>query len=176
MKHVIAIHGKRRSGKDTTGDVVAEQGYTKLRFAQQLYDELLAFGFTQIERDKEILRPILLAIGDARRHFDANHYVNLTIQKFVDDRIVVTDLRFRIEAIQLRQWAEKTGNLVTLVKVCRPDFDRNTAVDSHVSECDLDHWRDWDVIQNAFTGEAQKLVDLGTALARIPDNETPWAV
>lgn len=168
MKHLIAISGKRLSGKDTMAKELVANEYEVVKFATPIYDELLALGFTKedIAEDKEILRPIMLAIGDARRHYDPDHYAKLTIAELEDrnpEFAVISDLRFENEARMLREWESLTGVTVTLVRVARPDLERNLPADRHKSECDLDRWDDWDLIVNANTGELDQLADAALA-------------
>lgn len=180
MKHIIGLHGKRGAGKDTVGTALVHRGYDRMKFAAPLYRELTVLGFSdeQVAEHKEILRPIFLAIGDARRFFYEDHYLDLTLGDIHTgpDRIVITDLRFQNEARGLRKLAERMRCQVTLVRIDRPDFARDTIADRHISECDLDRWTDWDVIQIANSGELHKLKDLACELSEIPVNDTPWAV
>lgn len=166
---VVAVSGKRRSGKNTIANFLIEKGFRQERFATELYHEVGQLGFTpdQVEEHKEVIRPIMIAIGDARRHFDPDHYARKLVGRLPftkSEHVVVTDLRFSNEAKLLRDWASITGHRVTLVRVERPDYVRNTPADYHRSECDLDQWQDWDMIVNANSGEIDKLERAATEL------------
>lgn len=160
MRHVVSISGKRRSGKDVTASHLDE--FERFKFATEIYDEVYRLGFTprQMDEHKEVLRPIMMAIGDARRHFDADHYPRATMRKIemADPELaVITDLRFRNEAEFLRRWARENGVGMTLVRIERPGFPRRDPADRHQSETDLDHWTDWDLIVNAEEGRIDQL-------------------
>lgn len=183
MQHIIALHGKRLAGKNYTAGPLLTEGYVEVKFATQLYNELIALGFSwkQIEEEKEILRPIMMAIGDARRHFDEDHYARLGIADAAlsGSRVVITDLRFQNEAKMLRQFAaENDDRKVTLVRIDRPDFERKEPSDRHKSECDLDLWTDWDMIVSANSGELKKLEAAADALAMSPEDDidSSWGV
>lgn len=169
MKHVIALSGKRLSGKDSVGNGLP---FLTVKFATEIYNELTRLGFSddQVAEHKEILRPIMLAVGDARRFFDPDHYAKIGIEECRNsgaDKMVITDLRFQNEAKLLRLLGKETGWKVTLVRIERPDFLRDTVADQHISETDLDRWENWDMIVSAKSGEMKKLSAAAAALARI---------
>lgn len=138
---VIGISGVARAGKDTLGNGIArkfsKQGMPALRisFASEVKSALdraikQTFGFsafTEIPKEKEIIRPILVAYAEAVKKHDPNYWI-----KKIDKKIrlnmsnnvisVITDVRFKEEVsyikslggfvVHLKRIGNKPANLI----------------------------------------------------------------
>ena len=149
---LIGISGKKRSGKDTVGEIMLEwlQGNlgtaARVAFADQLKEEVAratGVSLEQIESDKVRWRPILQWWGvEFRRHyFGQDYWLRKMVEKLLtmdEEFAVVTDVRFRDEADYIRA----SGGFVVRVE-------RETGLqDGHVSELNLDGYDDFDYVLN----------------------------
>lgn len=170
--HDIAFIGKARSGKDTAGAwLVAERGYKRLAFADPLKDMLLRMdplipwmigsgayrlshlisetGWEEAKDSYPEVRRLLQATGEAVRALDRRFWVDL-MQRSVseaprDTPLVVTDVRYRNEAIALRVLG------FTLVRLTRPEAGADGSASAHASETELDSFRADHTIDNGGT-------------------------
>lgn len=168
LPKVIALCGKKRSGKDTIASYLVEKyGYENVKFAAPLKAAVQAlFGFTydQVENDKEKVDDFWgisprqamqffgvevvqkkmqeLLPGMGRLFFVksliANH-VNANA-KGKDNKIVISDMRFVHEWKAIK---EIPGAIV--IKIERPDIDDG---DKHISEIEIEEIEADFVIQN----------------------------
>ena len=156
LPRLVAICGKRRSGKDTIADMLCtEYGYQKIRIADPLKKVVkILFGYEddQLECDfKDVLDPrwgvsprqvmqymgtevmqehIQQLLPDIGRKFWIRSLIHTHLEKAADNpsmRLVIPDLRFLHEEEELRKYG------VTIWKVHRRDVEAH-ACDLHVSE------------------------------------------
>lgn len=131
---IIAICGKKRSGKDTLADYI---GYQKVKFAQPLKDALaalLGFTYEQLENDKEIVDPFwnitprvaMQTFGEKFKEVIPDIFIKALFKKYPDN-IVISDLRFMSE---YRAVKERNG---IVIKIIRDESD-----DNHISEKELE--------------------------------------
>jgi len=155
---IIGVIGKKRSGKDTTGDyLINNKGYMKYSFAAPLKKAAMEiFGFTddQVNGDlKEVIDPrwgvtprnILQVMGTELFQFDIQKYIpefknigrEIWVKRFklwyteneIKDNIVITDVRFQHEV-------DAIINLGGVVwKIERPSL---SFIDEHPSEKEMD--------------------------------------
>ena len=132
MKKLIGISGYARSGKDTFYQRSAEilskndKRSVRLAFADALkheLDDLLVThlgisAFTEDDKEKELIRPLLVTYGtELRRKLNPNCWIE-TIQSDVTDYlddgsyVFITDVRFENEA----QWIKSQGGLMVYVE------------------------------------------------------------
>jgi hypothetical protein len=175
LPRVVALCGKKRSGKDTVADyLAATHGYTPAKFAAPLKGALKElFGFTQeqIEESKDVVdafwgvspRTVMQFVGseviqhefqkilpDVGRAF----FVKSLMARHANDRyIVISDVRFSHEVEAIRKLP---GSVV--IKLSRPDVDDG---DDHISETESDGFAVDCVIENSGS-----VLDLYAAVER----------
>ena len=155
---IIAICGRKRSGKDAVGSLLAnEYGYGVLKFASPMKDamkSLFSFDDDQLEGStKEVVDPLWgitprramqyfgteimqyklqeLVPGIERRFF-AENLVD-RIRKSPLRKIVITDMRFPHEESVLREFCEREGVTLTTLRVERQS-PSHEVMDGHASE------------------------------------------
>lgn len=112
-KHIIAIAGNARSGKDTLGKNICELlreydiNAATYSFADQLKAEVDSFlketigisAYTTDDREKIIIRPFLVFWGtEIRRKMNHSVWIDKLNETIKDDEVaVITDLRFENE-------------------------------------------------------------------------------
>lgn len=139
MKKLIALCGKKRSGKSTAAEFIqAEIGPSCYRFAfgDAIKSQVAKIFGPYDEERKETLRPVYQSVGQAAKQL----YGTRVWLDIVDDQlkrlkdvhavIVIDDLRFPFEA----EWVKSMGGLVW--RVVRPETD--FVYDPHVSETEID--------------------------------------
>lgn len=146
---IIGIHGKKRSGKDTSADyLVKEYGFEKIAFADGVRDCLYAlnpiidcyqgsrryrdvidkFGYEQAKDFFPDIRRLLQRMGTevGRELIDDDLWVNMLAGKLDSTKnYVISDVRFQNEAAHILQW----GGCV--IHVIRPSTE---LPDDHISE------------------------------------------
>lgn len=133
MKKLIGITGFARSGKDTfyqrAAGLLSKEGHssTRIAFADALKNELNELltthtgisAFTEEDKDKELIRPLLVTYGThIRRHLNQNCWIEKVQPRVMhhlneDDYVFITDVRYENEA----QWI--TSQQGTLVSISR---------------------------------------------------------
>lgn len=130
----IFLSGNARSGKDTFCNIILDKlsrrGFLcrRVSFADALKEELYDFclsnlgisPFTENERDKFIIRPILIAYGMAKRALSNNTYWLDKVKTKIDDLdkfklvdvSIITDTRFDEDENDEVAFAKKAGDLV----------------------------------------------------------------
>lgn len=145
---LIAISGKRGSGKDTLANALVKRGYTKISFALVLKAHVRDFfGWTVMHTDgdlKEVIDPefnvtprqVMIQVGQFYRAFDPLFWVKKAFDNLpADGRFVLSDLRFRNEANFL---VSKGATIVRLNR--RKDLNIYKGEINDVSETDLDNY------------------------------------
>lgn len=180
MNNIIAVSGKKRSGKDTFCRIASE--YIKEKYNLDYENKKFADKLKQI---------CSLMTGIPLEHwYDGNHYDdiiplwNITIRQFMqklgtecarnvlhpdswifalfaeykkDDRWIITDLRFQNEALFLNN----KGSIK--IRVNRPGLKSD---DTHQSEIDLDNYKNFDFIVSndstieEFENKVKKIIDI----------------
>lgn len=120
---IIGISGLARSGKDTLFKFLSEKLKNKnissrrLAFADELKEECDDFlkknigisAFTEINTEKEIIRPFLVCYGTkVRRRLDKNCWINRLSNKLKSvnqDYVFITDVRYKNEI----EWVKSQG-------------------------------------------------------------------
>jgi hypothetical protein len=141
--NIIAISGKKGSGKDTVGDIILSdyKGISaKVGFAFALKLEVAkAFNITvdELESKKSHFRLVLQGWGtDVRRHLYGDDYwlrkMDAVIKSLVEEGcqlLIIPDVRFKNEL----EYCEAHGAIT--IRVERPSL----PYDSHKSETELDN-------------------------------------
>lgn len=157
LPRVIALYGKKRSGKDTVADIFCQvYGYKKIKIAELLklmMKLLFDFDDDQLENHKkEIIdirwgitpRNAMQFVGTEMMQYklsellpdtNRNFFINNLCRKYLDpksnDKFVISDLRFRHEYEIL-----KNKYNTHIIKIIRPII--SDCQDHHTSECDME--------------------------------------
>ena len=157
MGKLIGILGRKRTGKDSSGNYIIEKyNYTRYAFAEPI-KRILKIMFDlndkQLNEDKEILdkrwnlspREILQKFGTEICRNDLKEYLpnieldngtlwiklfKIFYEKNKDKNIVITDVRFLDEINIIKSLGGK------IIKINRD----KVIYDSHSSECDIDNY------------------------------------
>jgi hypothetical protein len=153
LPQIIAICGRRRTGKDVIADYICNKyQYSNVKFAQPLKDAIkVLFGFSedQIEKYKDkdddfwktSPRKVMQFIGteimqyEIQRlipHTNRHFFVNSLLKRHNNQNIVISDMRFLHEYNEIK----KKGALV--IKVIRPFSEKDNNIDFHSSEKEVD--------------------------------------
>jgi hypothetical protein len=121
---IIGISGAARSGKDTFGDLLIEilqdsgikcvknsfANELKLEVRDFLQDKLGIDSFTQDDKEKKIIRPMLVTWGtEIRRALDPDVWIK-SVEKNLDLYAVniITDVRFKNEQDWIKSYGGKS--------------------------------------------------------------------
>jgi len=162
MTRIIGLSGHKRSGKDTAaGHLVAEHGFTRLSFAQSIYDMLYAMdpvayahngivaakvwrvqdvvddlGWETAKDQFPEIRNLLQRLGTeaGRGVLGENVWVDAAMRRAgsIDGPVVFSDVRFPNEADAIRSAGGEVWRII------RPGHD--SANDPHPSEHALDDY------------------------------------
>ena len=134
----IALHGTRGVGKDTLFAALhsVDNRFRAYAFASPLKRDLTPFLLQHFDVDpqtatgsaKELIRPLLIAYGCAKRALDADYWVSRTVGQIQSDWNgrdasfipVVTDCRFVNEATLLRTTFGDAFRLVDVTRIGSP--------------------------------------------------------
>jgi len=150
---VIGFGYTRRVGKDYAAQVVADYygswpGITVVRYAfakevkQGLTDVLWALGlnaFTEDPREKELIRPLLVAHGELGRAVQPDHWIKLVeldlrrearriLGRGMKPLFLITDVRYRNEA----EWVKAMGGKLLEI---HGDAEPNETERKHAAQC-----------------------------------------
>lgn len=162
---IIAVSGVARAGKDTIANGLADclkdmnpsLKILRTSFANQLKAEAYDFiqekfnidVFSADGEEKEIIRPILVGIGQARRaQTQGRHWINLVekeIQLERSDITIISDLRFAEEEADELQWLKEKGG--KLIHVSR--FHLNNGKEEYVKPVNSDEKRNNPLLEKA---------------------------
>jgi hypothetical protein len=140
MKHLIALCGKKRSGKTTAAEqlqhMIGPSCY-RFSFADAIKSEVRKIFGNHADDRKEIIRPVYQSVGEAAKQLFGQlvwvEVVERQIKAMADYQavIVIDDLRFPFEA----EWARRMGGEVWRIR--RPETD--CLIDTHVSETEVEN-------------------------------------
>lgn len=161
MTRIVAITGKRGSGKDTAAQGLFDLGYKRMSFADPLREVVqIVYGVTMEEMTDPVIkektlerypfkspREILTRIGtEGFRNFVDDTWVQALIRKSsAESRVVVPDLRFLNEEKEL-----KASNAL-IIRIVNPNRQDTDAVSQHRSETEMDQIEPDVTIQNDGT-------------------------
>lgn len=144
---IIGISGKFCSGKDLVADYLVKRwSFRKVGFATKL-KSVCADLFGMVGKDRSLLQQV----GAAMRGIDDLVWVHYALkQNCADERIVVSDVRYRNEAEYIQSIG---GKLIRLE--CSEDervrryeelygYPPSREEIEHISETDLDSFEKWD--------------------------------
>ncbi len=161
---IIGLSGKKRSGKDTVGQILVEKrDYRTVAFADPLRDVLLAMnplvsGSYNVRLDEVInsrggwdgfkdrypdeYRRLMTGLGsDGIKKIDPNFFADAVAKRInVWGKTVVTDVRFEEEVVVLKRLGGE------IWRITRPATDQGAG--DHSSETELDHYSFDRYIQN----------------------------
>jgi len=163
---IIGLSGYARSGKDTAADRLVEHHmFTRYSFAAPMkeamyklnpivssdeignfrYKDLVdAYGLDKSKEDAPEIRRLLQVFGTeiGRDMFGINFWVDLTLNSVKEDRVVISDVRFKNEADAIK----RIGG-----QVWRINRSGVGPVTNHSSETDLDDYNFHNIIDNDYS-------------------------
>ena len=173
-KKIIAIVGKKGSGKDTIGNIIKEldpefQQYSFAMPIKKVITDVFGIPNSQLEGRKEKETPIerwynksprdlMKYVGDAfKEKINKNIWIDILFDTIKDkEKVVITDLRFKNEYDKCREKG------VFIIKVVRPEINSS---DTHISETDLDSISDSEY--NAFISNSGTIEDMKPIIEKI---------
>ena len=177
---IVVLSGKAYSGKSTIAKhLVANQGYRKISFADELKQDLLAFGFAAdaILDKPPYMRELMIAYGKARRAEEPDYWIARldgkidAIKRYSDDplniKLVCDDCRF-IDELEYFQRFKDEGHEVITIRVQRVDeanpisqtsTQGKDVFKSDQSETALDKYPKWDGLINVMSGDIPRLLE-----------------
>jgi hypothetical protein len=187
---LIGLSGKAGSGKSTVADyLTGAHGYQQFAFADVLKEVVQAafhFDDAQMGAGKEVIDPrfgksprwCLQYFGTAFRAIWPEVWIWNLRWRILDflslngqRPIVVTDVRFRDEAVALKFLG------AVLVRIERGKDHRlktcATGIPGHVSETDLDAWSDWDHVIENYGSLSELAIRVESMLVAMAPKESP---
>lgn len=163
---IIGLSGYARSGKDTAADhLVAEYGFTRYSFAAPMkeamyrlnpivssdaigsfrYQNLVdVYGLDDAKDSYPEIRRLLQVFGTevGREMFGPNFWVDLALNSAKEDKVVISDVRFKNEAEGIKSAGGQVWRINRL---------GIGPVTNHASEIDLDDYQFDNVIDNNYS-------------------------
>ncbi|MBX2860924.1 MAG: hypothetical protein KTR14_06800 [Vampirovibrio sp.] len=164
---IIGISGKQYAGKDALADYLIQHlpGFQKIPLAgaiKQAYAQQHGLTLAEIEADKAIYRPGLIALGDWGRQQDPDYWIKQVLA--IPGPKVISDVRLKREYELLRT---SSAYLIRLEAHRSVRAQRGNIVsETDATECDLDDVTDWDYTLtnngtlDVFLKEAQNIVGI----------------
>ena len=167
---IIALTGKKQSGKSTLAKHLETKGYVRVNFKDALVEELkqnfpdlleiLSLHYdmdidTLFNRKPMFVRKLMQNYGtNVRRKDNETYWVARWVEEAIKhDRVVVDDVRFLNEAKAVKRTGEAMGGKTELIRIVRP----NTEEDTHISETEMDEIKaDREIINNKSIEELYK--------------------
>lgn len=185
---VIALSGKRHSGKSLCGEMLRKHGYRSIGFADALKKMCREqFNLTQRQTDTQegkaeflpdyqmTVRDLLISVGNYYRSVDPLFWVRKTLTEMTGTtwagngprKFVITDCRYENEVDALKPLGAYLVRLNRSAEF-RPPYDRN--VDGTASETALDKFKGWDLVVDERANRSME--DMRAIAARIANNVT----
>jgi phosphomevalonate kinase len=168
MRNLIAISGKQFVGKDSFTDYLLEnlEGFQKIPLAKAIKNEFAAlYGLTphEVEENKVLYRPSLIAIGQRRRQNDPDYWLKQVLA--IPGGKIISDMRLRHEYDVLK----RAGAFCIRIESDRDlRAQRGQLVkEDDATECELDKITDWDAIvvnNGSFDDLRKKAQDLAKVI------------
>lgn len=175
---IIGLSGYAQSGKDTVAKYLVEKhGFERVAFADPIRNLLWdmnpilkedfrlqgvvnAYGWDVAKTQFPEVRRLLQELGvGARRHIDEELWVVKALRTMSGDgNYVITDVRFQNEASNLK---------LSGAQIWRVERTGVEAVNSHISEHDMDNWEFDAYIHNNSSIEDLEFAVKTTLMARI---------
>lgn len=170
---IIGLTGYAQSGKDTVASILVEKyGFVRVAFADKIRDFLYEMnpmidnvagepiflkervdrdGWDETKKNPHVRRTLQNAGVSARNNFGDDFWIRETFRPVGMHRnIVVTDVRFENEADWIKQFEDSH-----IWRIKRPGTE---AVNSHVSEHEMDHYEVDQLFINSGSIEDLELV------------------
>lgn len=152
---IITFSGKQFSGKDTVAKILMDElkSFRRIGLGDAIkleYSKMTGLTFEEIEKNKHIYRPDLIALGDKGRAIDPDYWLNSVVNQ--DGNIIVPDVRVP------REYEVFKKNNAFCVRVEASEEARSKrgkiVKADDMTETALDNITDWDyVIKNESTYE-----------------------
>ena len=161
MKTLFLISGKAESGKDTLAKLLMKHLKGDFLTIAHIADEVkhiakAEYGWNGIKDEKG--RSLLQKIGDGERQKNPNIWIDKFIENLkalyvdrdnllsYDAAVIVSDVRYKNEVIELVNFAHEKDIKCITIRVERPDHKSHLTEEQlkNSSEVDLDNWGIWD--------------------------------
>lgn len=148
MRQILAISGKMRSGKDTFAAIFLDVAHgrkipwVRSGFADALKHEVatdLGISFEDLEANKDIHRPLLIAHGQRRRAEDDLYWVKRALA--TPGHLIIPDMRFPNELAFLKSEGAMLMRVEALISEREK---RGKIIDDPTTENQLDTYTPWD--------------------------------
>lgn len=155
---IVILSGKQYSGKDTAAKILLDElkNYKRIGLGDAIkieYSEKTGLTVEEIEKNKHIYRPDLIALGNKRRAEDKDYWIKKVIAQ--EGNIIVPDVRVKRE-LEFFKEADAFTIRVESNEENRSKRGKLTSQNDR-TETDLDEINDWDaVIYNNSTYEDLK--------------------
>lgn len=131
---ILGLGSRRQVGKNTLAslmDRLCPGAWVKLSFARRIYEDLAPlvrsqFGFEMdalTPEQKEIVRPLLIGLGTARRMQDPLHWVRIVqdqIDRMSGVMVLLTDVRYPNEEEAMRKGYGRRFRLLEVERIGAP--------------------------------------------------------
>lgn len=144
---IIILSGKQYSGKDTAAKILLEklQDFKRIGLGDAIkieYSEKTGLSVEEIEKNKHLYRPDLIALGNKRRAQDCDYWIKKVIA--LTGNIIVPDVRVKRE-LEFFKEAHAYTIRVESDKEKRALRGRLTSADDP-TETALDDIQDWNAV------------------------------
>lgn len=164
---IIGLTGYAQSGKDTVAQILVEDyGFKKVAFADKIRELLYemdpmvkgeyhlkvlvdAYGWDIVKQTPEVRRMLQNLGVSARKTFNEDFWVQQALRPVhFTENWVITDVRFENEARIIKKYDN-----AQIWRIKRPGVE---AVNTHVSELELEHYKVDQILKNEGTLEDLK--------------------
>lgn len=103
---IITLSGKQFCGKDTVAKVLLDRlpSFCRIGLADAIkikYSEKTGLSVEEIEKNKSMYRPDLIALGNEGRAIDPDYWLNTILEKNID--VIVPDVRMPHEIEKFKE-------------------------------------------------------------------------
>ena len=157
-KYVIAVSGKQFSGKDTVVEILLQYltNFKRIGIGDAIkeeYSKRTGLSLEEIQKNKSIYRPDLIALGDEGRAISSDYWLRKILDS--DFNVIISDLRLKNELNLAKEY-----NAITIrIESSRENRAKrgNIVKENDLTETDLDDIQSWDyVIENNSDYETLK--------------------
>jgi len=166
---IVGISGKAGHGKNTLGMFIAMnlrgRGITSKTVALADHLKLDAQQYMGWNGEKDAVgRFALQKYGELMRQGNPNYWIKrleTPAMMASNDVYIITDIRYKNEA----EWLRKNGGFIVRVEATKDG--EPIPSDDHISETDLDDWKDWDWMVTAEYGDLDTLWKYAVRIAEM---------
>lgn len=144
---IITLSGKQFCGKDTVAKVLLDRlpSFCRIGLADAIkikYSERTGLSVEEIEKNKSIYRPDLIALGNEGRAIDPDYWLNTILEKNTD--IIVPDVRMPHE---VEKFKENNAFCIRVEASAEARSKRGKlSKENDYTETALDNFANWDYV------------------------------